>query len=120
MNLERINDIIIELETQLGPLKEQSETARRYLALRENLKELDINIFLDSIEKSRNKLDNLEEQYKTLKNHIESEEKKLDEITRSNKEKTLYLKTIDEKIETARHRFYELESGLNSAFRKLS
>ena len=35
-NLERINDIIIELETQLGPLKEQSETAHRYLALEKN------------------------------------------------------------------------------------
>jgi chromosome segregation protein len=111
-NLERINDIIIELETQLGPLKEQSETARRYLALREELKELDINLFLDSIEKSRNKLDNLDEQYKTLKNHIETEEKKLEEITSANKEKTLYLKTIEERTETARRQFYELESGL--------
>ncbi|MGE5614212.1 MAG: chromosome segregation protein SMC [Bacillota bacterium] len=118
-NLERINDIIVELEAQLGPLKEQSETARRYLALRENLKELDINIFLDSIEKFRNKLDNLDEQYKTLKNHIESEEKKLDEITLSNKEKTAYLKTIDERMETARRRFYELESGLEQCFSEI-
>lgn len=112
MNLERINDIIIELETQLGPLKEQSETARRYLSLRENLKELDINVFLDYMGKSRDKLDNLEGQYKTLKNQIESEERKLEGITGSNKEKTLNLKIIDEKIEAARHQFYELESGL--------
>ena len=46
VNLSRVNDILKELEKQVGPLKEQSETARKYLAFKEELKKLDINAFL--------------------------------------------------------------------------
>lgn len=111
-NLERINDIVSELETQLGPLKEQSETARRYLDLRESLKELDVNVFLDSMDKYREKLKDLEEQYKTVKEQVDSENKKLEEITGSNKDKTDMLKAFDEKLEAVRQQFYELDGAL--------
>jgi len=111
-NLERINDIINELEAQLGPLKEQSETARRFLDLRENLKILDVNLFLDSIEKFREKINVLAEQYKNVKEQIDSENSKLDRITVSNREKTDLLKSIDEKLEAARQAFYEIEGNL--------
>ncbi len=111
-NLERITDIITELETQLVPLKEQSETARRYLDLRESLKELDINVYLDSMDKYREKLKDLEEQYKAVREQVDSENKKLEEITNSNKDKTDLLKGFDEKLETARQQFYELDGAL--------
>ena len=111
-NLERINDIIIELESQLGPLKEQSETARKYLDLRENLKELDVNVYLDSIEKFREKLRNLEDQFKTVKDQVDSENNKLEEITSSNRDKTDLLKTFDERLDGARQQFYSLEGHL--------
>ncbi len=111
-NLERINDIIIELESQLGPLKEQSETARKYLDLRENLKELEVNVYLDSMEKFREKLKDLDEQYKTVRDNMEAENRKLEEITSSNKQKTDLLKAFDEKLETARQQFYALEGDL--------
>ena len=45
-NLVRVTDILSELTKQLGPLEKQSETARIYLAKREELKELDVNLFL--------------------------------------------------------------------------
>ena len=45
-NLVRVNDILAELEKQVGPLKRQSETAREYLRLREELKIFDVNHFL--------------------------------------------------------------------------
>jgi len=111
-NLERINDIISELEAQLGPLKEQSETARKFLDLRENLKVLDVNLFLDSIEKFREKINAISEQYRNVREQIDSENSKLDRITGSNREKTEQLKSIDEKLETARQAFYEIEGSL--------
>lgn len=111
-NLERINDIIIELETQLVPLKEQSETARKYLDLRENLKELEVNVYLDSMEKFRDKLRDFDEQYKTVKDNVDAENNKLEEITSSNREKTDLLKAFDEKLEAARQQFYALEGNL--------
>ena len=111
-NVERINDIIIELETQLGPLKEQSENARRYLDLRENLKELDVNVYLDSMDKFNTRLKEFEEQYKTVKDNIDEQTIKLNEITGSNKEKTDLLKAFDERLEAAREKYHELDTIL--------
>ena len=45
-NLVRVTDILSELTKQLGPLEKQSETARIYLAKRDELRELDVNLFL--------------------------------------------------------------------------
>ena len=45
-NLARINDIILELERQLGPLKTQAENARKFLDLSNKLKELELNIYV--------------------------------------------------------------------------
>lgn len=46
-NLVRVNDILSELEHRVGPLKEQSEKATEYLNAREQLKKLEINVFLE-------------------------------------------------------------------------
>jgi len=45
-NLVRVNDILSELEKQVGPLEKQAEKARVYLKAREELKTLDVNVFL--------------------------------------------------------------------------
>ena len=50
-NRARVDDIISELEEQVVPLEEQSAEARRYLDLREQYKNLHINIFLDEARK---------------------------------------------------------------------
>ncbi|MDI9500575.1 MAG: chromosome segregation protein SMC [Bacillota bacterium] len=111
-NLERINDIIAELESQLEPLREQSEKARRFLDLREELKVLEVNVYLDSMKKFRDRLEVLDKQLKTVQDQINDENNKLDEITRSNKEKTDLLKSMDERLEEAKQLFYEMEGNL--------
>ncbi|MDE6024866.1 MAG: chromosome segregation protein SMC [Lachnospiraceae bacterium] len=60
-NLSRVNDILSELEKQVGPLKEQSETARRYLIFKDELKKLDINAFLLDVDKNKESLKDYEE-----------------------------------------------------------
>lgn len=45
-NLVRVKDILSELEKQVGPLKLQSEAAKEYLKLKEELKSRDANLFL--------------------------------------------------------------------------
>jgi chromosome segregation protein len=49
-NLERIDDIIDEIESRMGGLKEDSEKAKEYLGLRDRHRELEINITLRSVE----------------------------------------------------------------------
>ena len=45
-NLLRVNDILAELERQTGPLEKQADKARIYLRKKEELKTLDVNVFL--------------------------------------------------------------------------
>ena len=45
-NLSRLNDILYEVERRLGPLKRQSEDARKYLELRDKLKDLEVNAYV--------------------------------------------------------------------------
>ena len=61
MNLSRVTDILNELEKQVGPLKEQSETARKYLIFKDELKKLDINAFLLDVDANKEQLDEYEE-----------------------------------------------------------
>ncbi len=59
-NLARVNDILRELERQVGPLKEQSETARKYLIFKDELKKLDINAFLLDVDNNKEQLSDFE------------------------------------------------------------
>ena len=55
-NLVRVNDILSELARQLTPLEKQAETAKIYLKKRDELKVLDVNMFLLEMEESRTEL----------------------------------------------------------------
>ena len=46
LNIERVKDILGELNRRIGPLRRQSEAADKYVRLREDLKRYDINLFL--------------------------------------------------------------------------
>lgn len=50
-NLLRINDKISELELQVGPLKEQAEKAKKYLVYRDELRGLEVTVWLNQLEK---------------------------------------------------------------------
>ena len=52
-NLVRINDKISELELQVEPLRQQSEKAKKYLILRDELRGLEISVWLDTLERIR-------------------------------------------------------------------
>ncbi|MCD7826707.1 MAG: chromosome segregation protein SMC [Clostridiaceae bacterium] len=55
-NLVRIEDILSELEKQVGPLKKQSEKAKEYLLYRDELRNLDINLFLSEYDRMQGEL----------------------------------------------------------------
>ncbi|MEN6340458.1 MAG: AAA family ATPase, partial [Clostridiaceae bacterium] len=55
-NLERIEDILKELSDRLGPLEEQSASARAYLRMRDELRDLEVNLFLYQYERAQEKL----------------------------------------------------------------
>ena len=62
-NLVRINDKIAELELQVEPLREQSEKAKKYLVLRDELRGLEISVWLDTLDRLRANSIKLEADY---------------------------------------------------------
>lgn len=89
-NLERVNDIIAEIEGRIDGLKEDSVKAQEYIQLRDRLKDLEINITLKSIEKFDESNQILQEDIKKLSEDVEklAEEKKLlDEELAQNRQK---------------------------------
>lgn len=61
-NLIRINDIVNELEKQIGPLETQSMKAKEYKELTKELKNLQISLYVEEIMKIKNELKQIEEQ----------------------------------------------------------
>ena len=59
LNLLRINDILSEIEGNLDPLKVQSEKARQFLDLREELKNIEVGLFLYNIDNYKEKLEQI-------------------------------------------------------------
>lgn len=80
LNLLRINDILSEIETNIEPLKVQSEKAKKYLNLREELKNIEIGLFLYNIEKYKNNLEEIVKDEDVYKEQCNLEEGKLERI----------------------------------------
>lgn len=65
-NLVRINDKIAELYLQVEPLQVQAETARRYLHFRDELRGLEISLWMDSLDNLREQIIKLEADYLSI------------------------------------------------------
>ena len=66
INMDRVNDIIEEIESRIGGLKEDSEKASEYLELKERHRDLEINITIDNIDKLKEQIDIYKEDIKAL------------------------------------------------------
>ena len=79
-NLVRVNDILSELTRQLTPLEKQAETAKIYLKKRDELKVLDVNMFLLEMEESRTELAALEEKLAISERDLKENSQKYESI----------------------------------------
>lgn len=73
-NMDRLSDIIEELSRQVGPLEEQSAAAREYLKLRDELKEIEINVFLYQYDKLNERIKTLNEAIASANEQIREKE----------------------------------------------
>ena len=80
-NLSRVEDIISELEGQLEPLAKASETARHYLALRDELRVLECSSFVLRSDRARERIEDAEQMLTGLREAIEQEERRTGELT---------------------------------------
>ena len=99
LNLLRINDILSEIETNLEPLKIQAEKAKKYLNLREELKNIEIGLFLYNIEKYKKDLENIVKDEEIYKNQCNDEEGRLERVKALKEELKSEIDNITEVIE---------------------
>ncbi len=82
-NLVRLHDILSGLEGRVGPLKEQAEKAQKYLALAGEKKELEIGIWLATLEQSGRVLREQEDKILIAKSQYDAAEEKIGELEKS-------------------------------------
>ncbi len=106
LNLLRINDIVSEIESNIEPLRIKSEKARKFLDLRENLKNIEIGLFLFNIDDYREKIDDSIKNIDIFDTQKVKEEEKLQNIQlEKDRLKENYDKLLEEIEKTQRLNF---------------
>ena len=82
-NLVRLRDILSELESHVGPLKIQSEKAQKFLEYAGEKKNLEIGLWLYTIEKTKNDLREYEKKITITEAQYNEVCKVLEEITKN-------------------------------------
>ncbi len=101
-NLVRVNDILSELEKQIGPLEKQSEVAKIYLKKKEELKTFDVNVFLLENNRIREQLASVEEKYGIASGDLKTTSEKYEGIKEEYEKIQQEIESLDAAIEQAR------------------
>lgn len=112
-NMDRVNDIIGEIEGRIDGLKEDSEKATEYLALRDRHKELEINITLKNIENIQLKAEEYKDDVKQLAEKIEAQESQRGAIAEKLAARDRRREQIDADLEEGRAHELALTEELN-------
>ncbi len=109
-NLVRINDKITELELQVEPLRKQAETAKKYLVLRDELRTLEISVWLENLQKLKADRLKLQADFETAQADQKKAQDELDRVYAQAEECSRLLHENDCAAEEKRGRISALES----------
>ena len=110
-NLLRIGDKVSELELQLGPLKEQSERAKKYLELKDELQGVEIAVWLDTLDKLSAAAKKAEEDYASASFVLQQAHDDLDRLYARAEEMGEVYRTRDGELENIRVKVSMLEAA---------
>ena len=99
LNLLRINDILAEIEGNLEPLQMQADKAKKYLNLREELKNIEIGLFVYNIEKYKQDLEKVVQDIEIMQSQCNDEEGRLERVKILKEELKSSIDEITETIE---------------------
>ena len=101
-NLVRINDKIAELELQVEPLRQQAETAKKYLVLRDELRVLEISVWLENLQALRAGALKLEADLRTAQEDRQRAQDALDAVYAAGEESLAKIQANDVRAEELR------------------
>lgn len=108
-NLLRINDKIDELELQLEPLKKQSEVAKRYLILRDEMRIREISVWMATLDKLRAQSGEVLASYEAAKGKLDNAHRSLEALYASSENISTRMREKDVEAENARQRLSTAE-----------
>lgn len=108
-NLLRLRDIVTELEERVEPLRKQSEKATAFLEYSAEKKDIEIALWLDTLEKSAGVLREHEEKIEIARSQNEAAADELERISAQTEEYYLKGGEYSGKIEGVRAEIYSLE-----------
>ena len=111
-NLTRIGDKISELELQVEPLRVQAEKAKKYLAYREELKGLEIAVWLESLERLAAAAQKAEEDYRSAAFILEQSHEALDGLYSLSEELGQSLHEQDNALEALKEDLVQIQSDV--------
>ena len=112
LNLLRINDILSEIETNIDLLKTQSEKAKKYLSLREELKSIEIGLFLYNIDNYKLNLDEIVKNIDIINSNRTDEEARMSVLQNLKENLKIELEEIMSKIEQTQNLGFESEKKI--------
>ena len=125
-NLLRVQDILAELEKQVGPLEAQSEKAREYLRLKEELKAYEINMFLmdyesfeQDIKETDKNLENANKELSEAKAEREKTKSQHAEVEQAVEDFNTRLEENKNKVGEGRIRLTQIENEINLTKQKI-
>ena len=101
-NLVRVNDILAELERQVGPLERQAEKARIYLKKKEELKTYDVNMFLLEVERIEGALKEVQEKYNIADQEMQGAKESYESVKSEYERMEQDMAAMDEKLNSIR------------------
>ena len=107
LNLLRINDILAEIEANIEPLKLQSDKAKQFLDLREELKSIEVGLFIYNINTYKEKLEQLVKDEDIITSQKEAEDIKMDALQASKEELRQVVDDITAQIENMQNIGFE-------------
>ena len=99
LNLLRINDILSEIEANIEPLKIQSDKAKQFLDLREELKNIEVGLFVYNINTYKEKLEQLLKDEEIIASQKEAEDTKMETLQARKEELRQTIDSITAQIE---------------------
>ena len=111
-NLVRINDKIAELEMQVEPLRKQAETAKKYLVLRDELRTLEISVWLENLQKLKTEALKLQTDFETARQDQQAAQQELDGVYRQAEEYAGKIHDSDCSAESVRGEISRLEGTI--------
>lgn len=108
-NLVRIHDKISELELQVEPLKEQSLKAKQFLKLRDELKELEISLWLNELERLRVSSIKLETDFREGEHQLSQAHEALERLYADSEQLSQNMRETDMEAEQLRRKYQQGE-----------